>query len=292
MGMLDYFDRLAIIHLPAREDRYRALRRELSRIGIDINGSKVNIPDPPMPKTSNGFTSRGVYGSYLSHLEIIEKAYRDGLDTVWVLEDDAIFSRRFDNEQMAIGQYLRVNPWDMLFIGHSGWNGLPDSSTGLLRFSGPFIWAHCYAVHRRIMPRLIEHLRKSIDRESGHPDGGKVYIDAAYFLFRQFNPDVISVITWPCLSVQKGSRSGLGTGNRFDKHPAISPIVHLARTLRDEGWRQGWLHKAGPQDVVDDNFELRSSPAQIWPTEAPAHVASAHVVGEKRSTKSRPINTC
>ena len=88
MGILDYFDRLAIIHLPDREDRFRALGRELSRIGIDIKCSKVSIPDPPMPETSNGFTSRGVYGSFLSHLEIIESAYRDGLDTVWVLEDE------------------------------------------------------------------------------------------------------------------------------------------------------------------------------------------------------------
>jgi glycosyl transferase, family 25 len=159
MGILDYFDRLAIIHLPEREDRFRALGRELSRIGIDINGSKVSIPDPPMPKTSNGYTSRGVYGSFLSHLEIVETAYQDGLDTVWVLEDDAIFSRKFNDLQIPFAKSLRANAWDMLFIGHSGWKGLPHSPTGLLRFSGPFVWAHCYAVHRRVMPRYIEYLR-------------------------------------------------------------------------------------------------------------------------------------
>ena len=56
MGILDYFDRLAIVHLPDRDDRLRALTKELSRIGIDIDSPKVTIPDPPMPKTSNGFT--------------------------------------------------------------------------------------------------------------------------------------------------------------------------------------------------------------------------------------------
>ena len=174
MGFFDYFDRLAIVHLPAREDRFRALSRELSRIGIDIHGSKVSIPDPPMPETSNGFTSRGVYGNFLSHLDIIESAYQDGLETVWVLEDDAIFSKTFKKQQTHIAQYLRLNAWDLFFIGHSGWKGLPPSSTGLLRFSGPFIWAHCYAVHRRIMPRLIEYLRITIDRETGHPEGAKL----------------------------------------------------------------------------------------------------------------------
>jgi glycosyl transferase family 25 len=278
MGILDYFDRLAIIHLPARADRFRALSRELSRIGIDINGPKVSIPDPPMPETSNGFVSRGVYGSFLSHLEIIETAYRDGLDTVWVLEDDAIFSRNFNSQQIRIAQYLQANTWDQLFIGHSGWKGLPNSPTGLLRFSGPFIWAHCYAVHRRIMRRLIEYLRKNIDRESGHPEGGKMYIDACYFFFRQFNPEVICVVSSPCLSVQKGSPSSLGSG-RYDKHPTMVPIVNLARGIRDESWRQGWLHIYGPQ-LVDD-FELGSSPAQTWPTEA-----SAHAMDQERLTKA------
>ena len=75
---------------------------------------------------------------------------------------------------------------------------LPQSPLRIaLRYSGPFIWAHCYAVHRRLMPRLIDYLRKTIDRETGHPEGGKVYIDAAYFLFRQLYPDVICIASSP-----------------------------------------------------------------------------------------------
>src|SRR3984885_1992740 len=105
MGILDYFDRLAIIHLPERRDRLVALTHELSTVGIDIAGPKVILPTPPMPESSYGFTSRGVYGNFQSHLEIIESAYRDGLDTVWILEDDAIFSRRFRTQQAAMAGY-------------------------------------------------------------------------------------------------------------------------------------------------------------------------------------------
>ena len=99
------------------------------------------MPQPSMPKASNGFSSLGVYGNFLSHLEIIETAYSDGLDTVWVLEDDAIFSRRLKRQQLAIASHLRENDWDLFFIGHSVWKELPDSSTGLLRFSGPCLGA-------------------------------------------------------------------------------------------------------------------------------------------------------
>jgi len=264
MGILDYFDRLAIVHLPDRTDRYRALKRELSRIGIDIECSKVTIPDPPMPEAANGFTSRGVYGSFLSHLEIIETAYRDGLDTVWILEDDAIFSRRFNSQQAELAEYLRANEWDQLFIGHTTSENLPASQTGLVRYSGTFIWAHCYAVHRRIMPRLIDYLRKTIDRETGHPEGGKIYIDAAYFLFRQLNPDVICVVSSPCFSVQKGSQSSLNSPLWYQR-PQFGAVVNLGREIRDEFWRQGWLRIDGPQDVLDPKVKLSYAPAQAWP---------------------------
>jgi hypothetical protein len=257
MGLLDYFDHLSIIHLPDRVDRLQALTRELSKIGIDINSPKVSIPDPPMPETTNGYTSRGVYGNFLSHLGIIENAYRDGLDTVWIIEDDAIFSRQFRTQQQRIAGYLRDNEWDQCFIGHSVWKELPESPTGLLRFSGPFIWAHSYAVHRRLMPRLIEYLRLTEAREPGHPEGGKLYIDGAYFLFRQFNPDVVCVVSSPCLSVQKGSRSSLSP-SRYERYPR-------ARFLLNIFWRQGWMRIDGPQDALAADFRLTSAPAQVWP---------------------------
>ena len=264
MGILDYFNRLAIVHLPNRDDRLRALTKELARIEVDIDSPKVTIPDPPMPEKSNGFTSRGVYGSFLSHVEIIENAYRDGLDSVWVLEDDAIFSRRFRSQQHRIASYLRDHEWDLCFIGHTVHNRLPDSPTGLLRFSGPFIWAHSYAVHRRIMARLIEYLRLNETRETGHPDGGKMYIDAAFFFFRQQNPDVICLVSSPCLSVQKGSPSSLSP-NRYERYSGARFLMNLARAMRDECWRQGWMHINGPQNVLADNFKLTSPPAQVWP---------------------------
>ncbi len=265
MEILDYFDRLAIINLPDRDDRRRALTKELSRIGIDIDSPKVTIPDPPMPKTPNGFHSRGVYGSYLSHVEIIEKAYRDGLDTVLVLEDDAIFSRRFRNQQQAIAGHLHDHEWDLCFIGHTVHKKLPDSPTGLLRFSGPFIWAHSYAVHRRVMPRLIEYLRQNEQRENGHPEGGKMYIDAAFFFFRQLNPDVICIVSSPCLSVQKGSPSSLNPNSLYQRNSGVRFAMNLGRAMRDECWRQGWMRINGPQDVINDSFEYKSSPAEVWP---------------------------
>lgn len=285
MGLLDYFDRLAIIHLPDRDDRLRALTKELKACGIDINNPKVVIPHAPMPATPNGFRSRGVYGSFLSHLEILEAAYKDGLETVWTIEDDAIFSKRFRAQQEQIASYLRENEWDLCFVGHSGGihgEGIPISPTGLMRYSGPFIWAHSYAVHRRILPRLIEFVRGSSEREEGHPQGGKIYIDAAYFFFRQFNPEVISIVSSPCLSVQKGSQSSLNARKIYDRIFGIRSLATLARAIRDECWRQGWLRIHGPQDVLSDSFKVTSPPAEVWPPNAKISTSHAGDTAKSR----------
>lgn len=258
-ALFEYFDRIAIIHLPERTDRLQALRGELARVGLDIGSSKVSIPATPMPQDANGFPSRGVYGNFLSHLDIIQRAYDDDLESVLVLEDDAIFSRRFNRMQPVLAESLRANAWDEAFIGHSISSGLPRSSSGLVRFSGDFLWAHCYAVHRRAMPRLIDYFLKVIERPGGHPEGGKMYVDAAHNLFRRQNPDIVCLVSAPCLSVQKGSRSSLGS-TKVDKTTFLQILAPPARTIRDELWRYGLVPIAPKGDCL-----TRVGSAQSWP---------------------------
>ena len=262
-ALFEYFDRIAIVHLPERTDRLDSLGRELARVGLDIACPKVSIPVAPMPQDANGFPSRGVYGNFLSHLDILQRAYDDNLESVLVLEDDAIFSRRFNEKQSVLAESLRANAWDETFIGHSISGGLPDSKSGLVQFSGDFLWAHCYAVHRRVMPKLIDYLRKVIDRPQGHPEGGKMYVDAAHNLFRRQNPDVVCLVSAPCLSVQKGSHSSLGSKSWYDNESFLQLLAGPARTLRDELWRYG-LIPIGPKG----DHLTRIGSAQSWPVSA------------------------
>jgi glycosyl transferase, family 25 len=242
MTLLEYFDRIAIIHLKDRVDRYVTLGHELRRFGINITHEKVCIPEAPMPPDAYGFASKGVYGSYLSHLDILKSAQSDKLRSVWILEDDAIFSRRFAREQQKIAEFLATHDWDMCHFGHSLTYELDSLEIGLPRFSGPFYWVHCYAVHARILPRLIEHVEQTIERPPGHALGGKAYIDATYTLFRKFNPDVVTLVGNPVLSIQRGSPSSLANGRWYDRYP-LRPAVNMARAMRDEYWR--WTDRGG-----------------------------------------------
>lgn len=240
-SLLQYFDRISIIHLRERKDRYRALVGELQQFGIDITDSKVQIPDAPKPLEANGFSTRGVYGNFLSHLEILKLAQRDNLQSVWVLEDDAIFSRQFVREQYKIVETLSRREWDICYFGHTLTKELDSLECGLSRYGGHFDWAHCYAVHTRILPRLIGYLEETLHNPPGHPRGSKMYIDGAYNLFRAFNPDVVTLVSNPMLSAQRGSPSSLAQGRWYDRYCLLGPAVNLARAMRDECWRwTGW----------------------------------------------------
>lgn len=251
----EYFDRTAIIHLRERTERWEALKAELEKNDFDTASPKVVVPDAPRPADANGFHSKGVYGNFLSHLQIIEAAYNDGLDSVLVLEDDAIFSNAARQRQHQITQLLVSNPWDLVFLGHSARSGFPASNSGLVRFRGEFIWAHCYAVSRRVMPTLIEYMHYNL-RDP------KMYIDGAYNEFRKANPDLICLLSWPCLSVQKGSPSGLGSRKFYDRANYLGGALSLARSARDELWRAGLISIGAKKDAQK---WVRTDFAEPWP---------------------------
>jgi hypothetical protein len=238
-SIFDAFSRVEIIHLRERRDRYEALRQELSRFGFPIE--RANIPDAPKPEDANGFPSRGVCGNFLSHLDIIQRAEADGLESVLVLEDDAIFRTTIGSRGSEIAETIRTLDWDILYLGHSIRNP-PPSENGLVAYSGAFYWAHCYAVKGRAIARLARFLELVVERPAGHPLGGKMYIDGAFTLFRQQNPDLKFLISSPRLSIQRGSESSLGKSTGFGRLPFISTM----RSARDELWRHG-LIRGGPR---------------------------------------------
>jgi GR25 family glycosyltransferase involved in LPS biosynthesis len=237
MNLSEYFDRISIIHLPERTDRFNSLSQELRAMGIEITHPKIDIPYAPRPEEANGFPSRGVYGNFLSHLDILRRARDEGLRAVWVLEDDAIFSRRMCRTQAALVDQLQKDKWDLCFFGHSLTEELAEQPDGLVPSTAGFIWAHCYAVNAQVLPRLVDYLERAIALPAGHPDGGKLYIDAAFTLFRRFNPDIVTVVGNPALSIQKGCFSSLNERKWYDKVPITRPLASAARQVRDHWWK-------------------------------------------------------
>lgn len=246
-AILDYCGRVEIIHLRERTDRFSQISQELATIGIEIADHRVRIPEAPRPSDPYGFPSRGVYGNFLSHLDILRRARDDKLKAAFVLEDDAIFRSflRRPAAQERLCQELSTRPWDFCFIGHALRKELSRAERGLVSTQLPFKWSHCYLVHQRALPALVDYLEATIERPVGHPDGGKMYVDGAFSLYRQLNPAIVTLVTNPVLSIQRGSTSSLGGQRWYDRKGALQIAAGGIRTVRDAVWRGTGVHLTG-----------------------------------------------
>ncbi len=231
-----YFDRVAVINLPARRDRLRSIKIEISKLGISEN--VVEIPEAPIPLDDGGFPSRGVFGNYLSHLSILKGALAKGTKRLLVLEDDAIFSRaaRSSLNQSKILQQVEGQEWSMWFLGHKLRSELRKSPKGAIPNDMEFHWAHAYAVHHESLTELIDFLERSMARPSGYGIG-KMYIDGAFYHYRSEEASKPCLVSNPALSIQKGSDSNLA-GPRSPGQVLLRHLPReLARKSRDEFWR-------------------------------------------------------
>ncbi len=244
-ALFNHFDRVEIIHLKSRTDRYDQLERELHHVGVDIaDATNVHIPDAPIVSDSYGFASKPVYGNFLSHLDILERARDDRVDSVLILEDDAIFSNRLVRPgfQAELVDELSSLEWDILYLGHPRIDSA-DGRQGRFQYTDKaFKWAHCYAVSGNCLDELVEYLRSTIDRPQGHPEGGKMYIDGALSHFRKLRSDVRTLICSPTLSIQRGSPSGIATRKRYDNYSSLSKPLKALRGLRDNLWKSSDIY--------------------------------------------------
>jgi glycosyl transferase, family 25 len=140
-------------------------------------------------------------------------------------------------EQQALVETLKEREWDLCFFGHSLTHELAEQPTGFVAPNADFIWAHCYAVHARVLTRLVAYLEQAVVLPEHHPVGSRLYIDAAFTLFRQLNPDVVALVYNPALSIQKGCTSSLNDPNWYDTVAVTRPLVSLARRARDYWWK-------------------------------------------------------
>ncbi len=117
-AMKNYFDRVVIINLDKRKDRWDAIQDKLSKIKWPFkeperfaayDGSKLPVPI--------GWTyGEGTWGCLLSHREVLSQAIRDGLDNVLVLEDDIFFAPDFESRVVSFIKAVPMN-WDQIMLG-------------------------------------------------------------------------------------------------------------------------------------------------------------------------------
>ena len=230
--MADVFsgiDKIFIINLVERGDRRRQMQRQLRKLGLSLQDSRVEIFAASRPDSQQDWPSLGARGCFQSHYQIIRNAFDRGLQAIMVLEDDCDFIDSVMTCWPALQQNLQTMDWD---IAYPGYPLPPSGATGEWRATRESIGlAHCYMVNRSVMPVLLEFLETVVARPAGHPLGGPQHYDGALNTFYFQYPDVKVVVAEPSIAFQRRSRSDISTG-RFDAMPVIGRLIAVYRMLR------------------------------------------------------------
>lgn len=205
--------------LDDRPDRRQAVERELRRVGLPYTVSVAT-----RPTDAGGYSSPGLRGCNESHLRALREARDRGVDAVLICEDDLMVLRGFERAWPRILDTLGHTDWEFAHLGYKG-RFLPSTdaavepvSRDLGRLLSPKLdTLHFYAVHRRILPDLVEYLEHRIDRPPFAPIDG---------LLNDFRAErgILPLVAVPNLGVQRPSRSNL-----WPPGSPLSRILHDGR---------------------------------------------------------------
>lgn len=98
------FDKVYVINMDKRTDRLEKISQELAGLGIAFERFPSVYDKDPISSCRK------------SHLGVISKAKVEGLNSVLILEDDAMFLDNFNENLESVSKELPEN-WDMLYLG-------------------------------------------------------------------------------------------------------------------------------------------------------------------------------
>lgn len=231
--LLATFDRIAIINLPDRHDRRRAVTRELRRWGVAVDGERVRFVEAIRPDGPGDFPSTGARGCFLSHLKTLRQAQADGVQRLLVLEDDVMFLPALGRSD-HLAPVLAQDGWHLAYPGH-----VRAALPGPLRWEPSqeaLVCAHCYAVHASALPVLVDFLDACLARPAGHPDGGPMHVDGALSVLRHQRPDLLTWVASASLAGQRSSRSDIIGPSWLDRWLGTG-LAAGVRALRNR-WRR------------------------------------------------------
>lgn len=164
VNLKKYFDKIFVINLDKRPDRYQTFQDEMSKYGIEgverfsaVDGSSTGI--------LNNRILQGEIGVLMSHLEIIKKCKSEGLKNVLILEDDLYFT----DEIKKLDDYMSVVPEDWNFIYFGGNHVYGPQPTKIndkvlkLNFT---VALHCVAINSNLfdlIEKTLPEMSKPVD---------------------------------------------------------------------------------------------------------------------------------
>ncbi len=230
------FDRIYVINLAHRRDRYEEVGEQLRRVGLGWDAPKVERFDAVRPADAGGFPSVGARGCFFSHLGVLRAALQQRHRSVLILEDDCNFVDEFQQRWPVVHEALCASDWAFLHGGVGGKRTSSASSTsGLRRLGGAEAvqTTHFIALRGRAIELLPTYLQRIAERPPGHSDGGPMHVDGAYSWFLRAHPQLECFIADPALAYQRSSRTDIHALAWRDRVPVVRDVVAWARKLNN-----------------------------------------------------------
>jgi glycosyl transferase family 25 len=143
-------DDVVVINLPSRPDRLRAFE-----LGLPVDWPL------PTPRVVPGVVATpppywrvqpGAYGCALAHVRVLEHAFRSGVKSLLVLEDDAVFGGDFTARWRQF-QAQVPSTWGMVMLG--GEHKETPLLHGRIFRAQATTRTHAYVIRDRAMPLLM-----------------------------------------------------------------------------------------------------------------------------------------
>jgi hypothetical protein len=149
-------DDVVVINLPTRPQRLRAFELGLP-VDWPLPQPRV-VPGVVAPPPPYWRVQAGAFGCALAHVQVLEQAFRSGVKSLLVLEDDAVFGRDFTARFEAFRAQV-PSTWGMVMLG--GEHKETPLMSGRIFRAQATTRTHAYVIRDRAMPLLMRTWKKA-----------------------------------------------------------------------------------------------------------------------------------
>lgn len=233
-AMRTLFDRVYVINLPERVDRKREVAEQLGLVGLSFDDPFVELVAAHRPADRGDFESIGARGCFLSHLDVLDRAAKAGLNSILILEDDVnwtALAKSLSDEDIVM---LKETGWQFLHGGSGHDGGWGAASLRLRPVPGEegLMLSHFIGLRGPAIRQAADYLHAMLARPAGSPEGGPMHVDGAYCWLRKDHPDMAGYICEPSLARQRASRSNVSEAVGFRAIPVVARVLDVLRALR------------------------------------------------------------
>ena len=158
------FERVYVLNLDRRPERWAAFQERLPADWPFVAPERWSAVDGQEEHLPDYWTCKpGAWGCFRSHIAILRYAVRAKLESLLILEDDAVFVDGFTERVQAFLQYV-PDDWDQIYFGGQHYmqhHGRPRPiAPGVLRAYN-VNRTHAHALRAKYIPKVLKFFQKA-----------------------------------------------------------------------------------------------------------------------------------